>query len=579
MLARVFPHDQISRPVYFCTSGLPHTSMLASITRKKDSRKPLPGGVAEVGSDDLKLISELGRSLLVTVHPKKVACRVAEAMHDGVGAEAVMFVAQIPNIGLINCSFDGQSNASGADLLHKDRFERWLQFLPPQVGYVQDDPAEFFLTKQAHQVEYISPLHVNGEIKGAVIVAFSEKDHFNTQKERFIDAATQLAAMSLNLSTHYESALHDSINQTREEHRKFTESVLDALPVSLYVVDREFKIVTWNRQRENGLQGIPRDSAIGRDIFQVLAKFPQGRLQKEFERAFKTGRIERIEQQTVEDDGSTKHWLVSKIPMKSGETDEITHVITVGEDVTMRVEAIHAVGRAEKLAAVGRLAAGVVHEINNPLATIAACAEALEHRLEEGEFAGSDAQDDLEEYLSLIKSEAFRCKSITTGLLDFSRSRTGERHPTDLVEVLKSSANLISHQKRGSRIEIEIDAGNELPKINADGGQLQQAVIALATNAIDAMPNGGTLTFRAFSRSNSVTLEIEDTGVGIPAEDLPKVFEPFFTTKEVGKGTGLGLAVCYGIITEHGGRLSVRSNVGKGSTFSILLPVPASSQE
>jgi signal transduction histidine kinase len=102
---------------------------------------------------------------------------------------------------------------------------------------------------------------------------------------------------------------------------------------------------------------------------------------------------------------------------------------------------------------------------------------------------------------------------------------------------------------------------------------LQQAVIALATNAIDAMPDGGTLTFRAFVEGRRLAIEIEDTGVGIPTEDMSKVFEPFFTTKEVGKGTGLGLAVCYGIITDHGGRVSVRSNVGKGSVFTIYLPV------
>jgi signal transduction histidine kinase len=118
-----------------------------------------------------------------------------------------------------------------------------------------------------------------------------------------------------------------------------------------------------------------------------------------------------------------------------------------------------------------------------------------------------------------------------------------------------------------------VDAPNDLPRVKADSGQLQQAVIALATNAVDAMPNGGKLTMRASAQSNAVAIDIEDTGIGIPVEHVSKIFEPFFTTKEVGKGTGLGLAVCYGIITDHGGRVSVRSNLGKGTTFTILLPV------
>jgi two-component system NtrC family sensor kinase len=259
--------------------------------------------------------------------------------------------------------------------------------------------------------------------------------------------------------------------------------------------------------------------------------------------------------------------------MRDKETGEITHVITVGEDVTVRVEAIHAVGRAEKLAAVGRLAAGVVHEINNPLATISACAESLESRVVEGVFGASPDVEDLHEYLGLIRSEAFRCKSITNGLLDFSRMRAGNRFPIDIAQVLSSSARLITHQKRGGGINIKFDIEENLPLVNADEGQMQQAIIALSTNAIDAMPDGGTLTFRAFAQSNRIVLEVQDSGHGIAPDDLSKIFEPFFTTKEVGKGTGLGLAVCYGIVTEHEGRLSVRSNVGVGTTFSIFLPI------
>lgn len=539
---------------------------------KKQARPFSPVGEADEPSAELRFISDLGRSLLFTVHPKKVASRVAGAIQDGVLAESCAFAAELENIGVVSCGFDEKGELN-ANFLDKARFEKWLELLPPQVGYCEENSDEFLLTSTDHKLEYVSPLHINGEIKGAIIVGFSKKQEFSEAKGRLIDAATQMAAMSVNLSAHYEAAINSSISQAREEHRRFTEAVLDALPVSLYVVDRDFRIVTWNRHREIGIQGIPRDSAVGRNVFQVLARYPEGRVRHEFERAFRTGQIERIEQQTVDDKGATKHWMVSKVPMKDTETGIVTHVITVGEDITARVEAIHAVGRAEKLAAVGRLAAGVVHEINNPLATIAACAESLEHRLDEGAFEGSEAIEDLQEYLGLIKSEAFRCKSITTGLLDFSRVRTGNRHPLDVAEIIKSSVNLISHQKRGDNIKIDIDIAEELPLLNADGGQIQQAVIALAANAIDAMPNGGTLTFRIASTPHRVAIEITDTGVGIPTDDMSKIFEPFFTTKEVGKGTGLGLAVCYGIITDHGGRLSVRSSVGKGTTFTILLPV------
>lgn len=542
-----------------------------SAVKKQDRLSSLPSDATDA-SAELRFISDLGRSLLFTVHPKKVASRVTSALRHAMKAEACALVAELENIGVVSCAFDSRGELD-SNFLDRPRFEKWLELLPPQVGHSQECVEEFLLMSTSHNLEYVSPIHINGKIRGALVVAFQRKQDVTDAKIKVIEAATQMAAMSINLSAHYEAAINSSITRAREEHRRFTEAVLDALPVSLYVVDRDYRIVTWNRHREIGTQGIPRDAALGRNVFDVLARYPEGRVRDEFERAFRTGRIERIEQQTAGEDGSTKHWMVSKIPMRDSDTGEVSHVITVGEDITVRVDAIHAVARADKLAAVGRLAAGVVHEINNPLATISACAEALEQRVEEGSFDASDVLDDLNEYLGLIKSEAFRCKSITTGLLDFSRLRTGDRHPLDLAEIIRSSANLVSHQKRGNRIQIEVNVDGDLPLINADGGQLQQAVIALATNAIDAMPEGGTLTLRAFAERRRVAIEIEDTGVGIPTEDLSKVFEPFFTTKEVGKGTGLGLAVCYGIITDHGGRLSVRSSVGKGTTFTIYMPI------
>jgi two-component system NtrC family sensor kinase len=255
---------------------------------------------------------------------------------------------------------------------------------------------------------------------------------------------------------------------------------------------------------------------------------------------------------------------------------EVSHVITIGEEITARVEANRAVARAEKLAAVGRLASGVVHEINNPLATISACAEALESRVSSGEFKDSPGLDDLSEYLGLIRSEAFRCKMITNGLLDFSRTRTIEHVPVNLVDVISSAARLLSHQQRGEKVEFQIQTPDDLPPVSGDAGQLQQAVIALATNAIDAMPDGGVLKIISSRNGKDILVEVSDTGVGIPPENISKIFEPFFTTKEIGKGTGLGLAVCYGILTEHGGSLDVQSTPAIGTTFTISLPAMTS---
>ncbi|MDX6695570.1 MAG: hypothetical protein QOF02_3173, partial [Blastocatellia bacterium] len=390
-----------------------------------------------------------------------------------------------------------------------------------------------------------------------------------------------LNPLAAHISLLYEAARDSSVSLAKEverrtaeveSQRRFTEAIIDSLPVSLYAVDRGYRIVAWNRNRELGGQGIPRGAVMGRNIFQVLTRQRREILEHEFSRAFESGEIERIEQETTDASGATHHWLVSKVPMQAEGGGEVSHVITVGEEITARVEANRAVARAEKLAAVGRLAAGVVHEINNPLATISACAEALESRAKEGAFDDSPESEDLREYLALIRSEAFRCKMITNGLLDFSRTRAGEHAPVDVSGVIETAARLVAHQKRGERVEIVTEVSDDVAVISGDEGQLQQAVIALSTNAIDAMPDGGRLRLGARNEEGHVLIEVSDNGHGIAPENLTKIFDPFFTTKEVGRGTGLGLAVCYGIVTEHGGRLDVQSAIGKGTTFTISLP-------
>lgn len=536
-----------------------------------------------IGSNrELRFLADLGRGLLRTLELDQLVRRVAGTAYEGTGAVLSAAFVELGAEARSSCVFDREGSAEGESLLHPDRLTAWLNAPTSLSPSLLTDPGHFFLRDEAHKIEYAAPLRFSGRTQGALIVGFDRREDCGETECRLVDAAAQQGALAAHISSLYLAAREASASLAKEvdqrtaeaeAQRRFTEAIIDSLPLSLYAIDRDYRIVAWNRNRELGELGIPRGSAMGRNIFDVLTRQRREVLEFEFSRVFKTGEIERIEQETLAASGATKYWLISKIPMWVAGDREVSHVITVGEEITARVEANRAVARADKLTAIGRLAAGVVHEINNPLATISACAEALESRVQEGAFAGSPALEDLREYLGLIRSEAFRCKTITNGLLDFSHSRASEHAPVDLAEVIGSAARLLSHQQRGEKIEMRVETAADLAAVSGDAGQLQQAIIALATNAVDAMPDGGRLTISARNEGHNVLVEVSDTGAGIPPEDLPKIFEPFFTTKEVGRGTGLGLAVCYGILTEHGGRLDVQSTVGSGTTFTITLPV------
>jgi two-component system NtrC family sensor kinase len=532
---------------------------------------------------ELRFLADLGRGLLRTLELDQLVNRVAGATYEGTSAAMCAAFISLGDESEAACVFDREGSAEGIDLLQVDRLKNWLTASTSSsvAPLLISEPGNFLLRDDAHQVEYAAPLRFGGRPKGALIVAFDKREDCDDTVCRLVDAAAQQAALAAHISSLYLAARAASANLTIEVERRtaevqgqrrFIEAIIDSLPLSLYAVDRNFEIVAWNRNRELGELGIPRGSVLGKSVFGVLTRQKRELLESEFARVFANGEIQRLENTTALANGELKHWLISKIPMWIDRSGEVSHVIAIGEDITARVEANRAVARAEKLAAIGRLAAGVVHEINNPLATISACAEALESRVSGGEFKESAALEDLREYLGLIRSEAFRCKTITNGLLDFSHTRSSEHILVNLADVIASAARLLSHQQRGELVEFQIETPNDLPLVAGDAGQLQQAVIALATNAIDAMPDGGVLKIGSRRNGNSVLVEVSDTGVGIPQQNITKIFEPFFTTKEIGKGTGLGLAVCYGILTEHEGKLDVQSTPGVGTTFTISLP-------
>jgi signal transduction histidine kinase len=230
--------------------------------------------------------------------------------------------------------------------------------------------------------------------------------------------------------------------------------------------------------------------------------------------------------------------------------------------------------RSERLAGVGFLAAGVAHEINNPLASIAFCSEALENRVG-GLLNGSDHPDHriIQNYLKMIQEEAFRCKNITEKLLDFSRCNDIQRERTDLAGLIQGVVDMIRHigKYRGKTIAFQ---PKEAVMAHVDGQEIKQVVLNLVVNALDSMETGGILKIEARYSHGMAEMVFADTGCGMPPDVLENIFEPFFTRRRVGKGTGLGLSITHRIVSQHLGEIMASSpGEGRGSTFKVRLPI------
>jgi two-component system, NtrC family, sensor kinase len=231
---------------------------------------------------------------------------------------------------------------------------------------------------------------------------------------------------------------------------------------------------------------------------------------------------------------------------------------------------------AEKMATIGKMAAVVAHEINNPLAGILTYAKLVRRWIERGEVATSK-KGEAEQSLDLIASESHRCGDLVKNLLTFSRTAPMNMVTTDLNVVVDRGVRLLRHQMEMNSIELHLELAQGLPKIQCDPGQIEQVVLALVMNAIDAMPRGGNLWIGTCcdEAATEIAIEVRDDGSGIAPEILPRLFEPFLTTKESGKGVGLGLAVSENIVERHEGRIEVQSELGKGTTFTVTLPLAA----
>jgi signal transduction histidine kinase len=225
--------------------------------------------------------------------------------------------------------------------------------------------------------------------------------------------------------------------------------------------------------------------------------------------------------------------------------------------------------QSEKLSSLGQLAASIAHEVNNPLSGVLTYTQLLTKRINSDKFSKESALD----YLAKMESELTRSTGLVRNLLDFARQSAPVLVETDLNDIVNRVLELTAHTAKLAKVEVIKELDSSLPKLIADPNQLQQVCTNLVLNAIQAMPQGGKLTLRTSLEKDQLKLEVKDTGYGISPENMRKLFTPFFSTKKEVKGVGLGLAISYGIIQRHRGKIDIQSIEGKGTTFTVYLPV------
>jgi len=348
--------------------------------------------------------------------------------------------------------------------------------------------------------------------------------------------------------------------------KEFNESIVESVNVGLLAVDEDGRITRCNSPFEE-MMGLSRDEAVGKLVNEIFDESFALNLESilgkskwhltEVRNAYKL--------HTYDIEGGSLILNVAVAPLRSVSNQQ-TGAIIVLENVSSRVKLEETLQQSEKLSSIGLLAAGVAHEVNTPLTGVSSYTQMLLGMVPE--------TDPKHALLQKMQRQTDRASNIVGNLLNFSRTGSSEEFAVvEINKLLNDTLQLLEPQLRKSNIEILKDYAKTSPKILGSGGKLQQVFTNLILNARDAMLDGGTITLKTFVEpTGQVIVEVTDTGEGIPAENLKKVFDPFFTTKEVGSGTGLGLAVSYGIIQEHSGSIEAKSEPGAGATFCLGFP-------
>ena len=374
---------------------------------------------------------------------------------------------------------------------------------------------------------------------------------------------TERKALARQLQEYSESLELKVQERTREieETKTYLENLLENANDVIYTLDLDQRFTYVNSKVESW--GYRKDDLIGRPYLSWMSKRHRG---KRLRTTLDIGTKQAYEVEILTKTGEPRNALVSVSPLRDN-GGQIVGVLGIARDITEKKRLEQQVLNAEKLASIGKLAAGVAHEINNPLGGILNCLYNLRKK--------SVSLERTTEYLASMEEGLRRVQKIVRQLLDFSQQYEPELAPTEVNAVVERVLTLTNYAFEGTRVRLRRELGNELPPLMADQHMLEQVLMNLILNAVQAIRGEGVVTVRSGHDGPWCTIEVEDTGCGISPDVLPKIFDPFFTTKGQGEGTGLGLSVSLGIVERHGGEIAVKSQVGRGTAFTVRLPAMA----
>lgn len=355
----------------------------------------------------------------------------------------------------------------------------------------------------------------------------------------------------------------DRLASKLELNQQYLKSILKDSDSAIMVVDKNEQFIAWNKGAER-LFGYTEDEVLGRSSTLLLpddVKYLNelNWIQNEVMRNDQI-KIVDTERKTKKGEILSVRLNVNKLPDINNEYAGRSIII---KDYTEYKRLQAQIDQSEKLAVIGQLAAGVAHEIGNPLTAISSLVQILQRRSKD-EF--------MTEQLVMIKENIDRISKIVRELVDFSRPPSYETKSHDITSIIKTALGIVKYDKRVRKVNFETILEIELPFVTVAADQLLQVFVNILLNALDAVEGEGTISVKSYQQEEKVFVDITDDGCGMDETVIAQIFDPFFTTKEVGKGTGLGLSVSYGIIKKFGGEITVSSRLNEGSTFSVMLP-------